>query len=166
MPIRKQSGWPRPKPLFYAGVASLLAWAIIVFGASYALSADTSNGKAFLFYYTKVYTLPYEDSAVRTSHLRKVNVAVNGSMTFREDATNSWSIGGAYGDCEDFALTKLVRLNSQGVPLKSMRIARGRAWGRNHMVLLVRGNGTEYVLDNLASDLYVNDGRFKPISRH
>jgi predicted transglutaminase-like cysteine proteinase len=69
------------------------------------------------------------------------------------------------GDCEDFALTKLVELSKRGVPLRGMRLARGRAWGESHMVLVVNIGGRELVLDNLATDLYENKGRFTPITK-
>lgn len=123
--------------------------------------ADGMDGREY--YYKNVYPLEYKGVSVSRGVLLSVNREVNRRIIPTRDKADEWKINPKRGDCEDFALTKLVELFEKGVPLKGMRLARGRAWGENHMVLVVKTGGEEIVLDNLASELYMNNGRYDPI---
>lgn len=55
----------------------------------------------------------------------------------------------AFGDCEDYALTKMTRLAAQGVPASAMAIeAVFTETGEHHAVLVVQLKGKTMVLDN------------------
>jgi len=75
-------------------------------------------------------------------------------MRYRADARNTWSSGGAAGDCEDFALTKMQALRAAGVPAGAMSMAVVRTpRGEGHAVLVVRVRGARLVLDNARGDI-------------
>jgi predicted transglutaminase-like cysteine proteinase len=81
----------------------------------------------------------------------RINRAVNRAIRPQSDGRfDSWDIGVAAGDCEDYALQKRKELIALGWPTDRLRIAVGRtARGEPHAVLLVRIGGVDYVLDNL-----------------
>ncbi|ARQ58903.1 MULTISPECIES: transglutaminase-like cysteine peptidase [Rhizobium] len=89
--------------------------------------------------------------------LQKVNRAVNGRIIPAEDRPSShgdaWSLPVAgRGDCEDYALQKMKDLIDAGFP--SNRLALSVVIGphdQNHVVLIARTDGGDYVLDNLTS---------------
>ncbi|MBX4906032.1 MULTISPECIES: transglutaminase-like cysteine peptidase [Rhizobium] len=90
--------------------------------------------------------------------LQKVNRAVNGRIVSAEDRSSSgngdvWSLPAAgRGDCEDYALQKMKDLIEAGFP--SNRLALSVVIGphdQNHVVLIARTAGGDYVLDNLTS---------------
>ncbi|HEX8375579.1 MAG TPA: transglutaminase-like cysteine peptidase, partial [Geminicoccaceae bacterium] len=57
---------------------------------------------------------------------------------------------GGRGDCDDFALTKLHRLLRQGWPRDALRLTSATLPdGQEHLVLAVRTDRGDYVLDNL-----------------
>ena len=57
---------------------------------------------------------------------------------------------GGRGDCDDFALTKLHRLVRQGWPRDALRLTSAvLPDGQEHLVLAVRTDRGDYVLDNL-----------------
>ena len=87
--------------------------------------------------------------------LRTANSTVNHQMQSRPDgAQDSWSVGGGSGDCEDFALTKKMRLMQAGFPSKALLIALARTpSGENHAVLIVRTDQGDFALDNLTDSL-------------
>lgn len=56
----------------------------------------------------------------------------------------------ARGDCEDFALTKKMRLRDAGVPSSALLVALAvTASGKQHAVLIVRTDHGDIVLDSL-----------------
>ena len=59
------------------------------------------------------------------------------------------------GDCEDFAVVKYFTLLKLGVPEEDLGILvlRGNIDGEPHAVLLVRYEGSDYLLDNLKNGL-------------
>ncbi|NEJ72194.1 hypothetical protein GR197_16900 [Rhizobium phaseoli] len=90
--------------------------------------------------------------------LQKVNRAVNGRIIPAEDRPSSgskdvWSLPVAgRGDCEDYALQKMKDLIEAGFP--SNRLALSVVIGphdQNHVVLIARTDGGDFVLDNLSS---------------
>lgn len=90
------------------------------------------------------------------SRIDDVNRAVNSTMVYRGEEGDHWDDGGAYGDCDDFALTKRNRLIAMGVPRSALPMAHVLPHGQlqMHIVLLVRTNYGFKVLDNLSRDVY------------
>lgn len=88
-----------------------------------------------------------------------VNNRVNRSIKSRSDRSTHgrsdvWSVGGRYGDCEDFALAKRQQLRSSGIPSGAMSIAVVRTGGGiGHAVLIVRTDRGDFALDNRRSSI-------------
>ena len=70
------------------------------------------------------------------------------------------------GDCEDYSITKYYGLRDMGLPADDMRIVILQDTIRNlaHAVLVVFGDGTAYVLDNVSNVIMTHDrlGHYKP----
>lgn len=70
------------------------------------------------------------------------------------------------GDCEDYAITKYYALRDLGLPASDLRIVILQDTIRNlaHAVLVVYGDGTAYVLDNVSNVIMTHDrlGHYKP----
>lgn len=83
--------------------------------------------------------------------LRKVNLAVNRAIAPRSDGTRDvWTVNAASGDCEDYTMTKRLRLVKAGFPPGALRIAHVKTRkGESHAVLIVRSQRGDLVLDNL-----------------
>jgi predicted transglutaminase-like cysteine proteinase len=63
---------------------------------------------------------------------------------------DKWSLAPESGDCEDFAITKRHELIRAGVPAAALRLATARtAWGEGHLVLILRTDEGDMVLDNM-----------------
>jgi len=106
----------------------------------------------------------YTLTRIRGAHLlqmaRRVNAEVNRSITPLTDPENYgvaeyWTLpGNGSGDCEDYALEKYRRLIEAGVDSRDIRLAVGLDRRRqNHLVLLLRHETGDLVLDNLTSDI-------------
>ena len=83
--------------------------------------------------------------------LHAVNDAVNRAIAPRndDDSDDSWAADVAFGDCEDFALTKRRHLLAAGYSPASLRMAVTRTRsGEGHAVLVVRTSRGDLVLDN------------------
>lgn len=94
--------------------------------------------------------------------LDQVNAAVNAAIQYRDDVDDRWAVSPAAGDCEDFAVTKLVYLLRDGLPRRALRLAvvqvaqpaialngdRFTVWSW-HMVLTVETSAGTVVLDSL-----------------
>ncbi|MEM6382827.1 MAG: transglutaminase-like cysteine peptidase [Pseudomonadota bacterium] len=100
-----------------------------------------------------------ELTADRWQQLRRVNASVNRSIRPRHDRRagaigDHWAISPAYGDCEDYALTKRAHLLRMGWPSYALLIATAdvRGFG-HHAVLVVRTSSGDYVLDNLTGQI-------------
>lgn len=99
-----------------------------------------------------------------------INERVNGAISFEDDnaGQESWRAlpTGGYGDCDDYAVTKLYHMVHAGVPRNAMRltVATSKITGQWHLMLAVdvpgRGtffmdNNNEHLLDAAeARDLY------------
>jgi predicted transglutaminase-like cysteine proteinase len=95
-------------------------------------------------------------TASRYRQLEEVTVAVNRSMHPIEDrrrfgVADRWTIGGTEGDCEDFAMTKRMRLIAKGWPASSVLVAIVSNSGEEHAVLVARTDHGDFVLDNLST---------------
>lgn len=84
--------------------------------------------------------------------LSDVNTRVNRDISPRADPKGAWEINPAFGDCNDYALTKRSRLIRLGVPPGSLRIAITTKNGAPHAILVVKTSAGDVVLDNLSSD--------------
>jgi predicted transglutaminase-like cysteine proteinase len=88
--------------------------------------------------------------------LADINMRVNHDIRPRADRPRdeSWTVGAAFGDCEDYALTKKRLLVRAGWPSSAVLLAVGRIRsGDDHAVLLVRTTRGALVLDNLSNDI-------------
>lgn len=105
-------------------------------------------------------------------YVAKVNQEVNAGVGYISDASQYgcpeyWQVSiRGFGDCEDYALGKFVRLRQAGVPLEALRLAivftetaegAARAVAKqggdpaamgDHAVLVVRCVDGDYILDN------------------
>lgn len=96
------------------------------------------------------------DGEAMLALLRKVNSRVNGAISPLSDAENYgsaeyWTMPrNGYGDCEDYAMAKYRELLDAGVGSDKLRMTvvldENR---RNHVVLVVRHDGADLVLDSL-----------------
>lgn len=89
----------------------------------------------------------------RLSHqLASVNARVNSRMIARADrGGDKWSVGGRYGDCEDYAMTKRAMLIAAGWPSSALSLTVVKtSWGEGHAILSVHTSAGTMVLDNLS----------------
>ncbi|MBF0158615.1 MAG: transglutaminase-like cysteine peptidase [Magnetococcales bacterium] len=87
--------------------------------------------------------------------LQTVQTVVNQRMVYRDDPDNVWQAPveayRAGGDCEDYAIAKLLLLREAGFPERDMRLVTlGQATADQvyHVILVVRWQGQVYVLDS------------------
>lgn len=90
--------------------------------------------------------------------LARVNRAVNRAIRPRHKALvnglGDWAIAPAAGDCNDFAVTKRHELLKRGWAMNSLLLsAVETAWGEAHLVLVVRTDEDDLVLDNLTGEI-------------
>ncbi len=89
----------------------------------------------------------------RFAQLQSVNLKINQAIRPQNDANGPggdlWSLAPTAGDCEDYAITKRHELVSHGWPSNALRLAVVyTAFGEGHMVLVVKTNSGDLVLDN------------------
>lgn len=83
--------------------------------------------------------------------LDETNAQVNMDIGPRADPGGRWEVGPAFGDCNDYALTKRSRLIRLGVPPGALRLAiTATRSGASHAILVVRTSAGDIVLDNLS----------------
>jgi len=84
--------------------------------------------------------------------LLAVNASVNHMIEPQAEApgVDEWRLGVARGDCDEYALAKRSRLLDLGLPVSALRLAVARTrGGERHLVLAVRTDRGDLVLDNL-----------------
>lgn len=92
-----------------------------------------------------------EATPARMAALERVNSAVNASITPRSDAgPDSWDLGAAAGDCEDYVLMKRELLARVGWPRSALRITVVHDGTGYHAALLAVTQQGEFVLDNMS----------------
>jgi predicted transglutaminase-like cysteine proteinase len=102
---------------------------------------------------------PEQTAGAKWTTLQKINSSVNKSIKPVSDLESSgvedlWSASVKRGDCEDYALTKRRRLVSAGFKPSNLRLAMTRtSAGTAHVVLVVRSDKGDLVLDNLKPDI-------------
>lgn len=86
--------------------------------------------------------------------LVSVNNRVNRSIKPRHDKGDTWTVNPAYGDCDDYAMTKRHQLIRAGIPASALKIAvvRTRS-GEGHAVLIVKTSAGEFALDNIRKSI-------------
>lgn len=94
----------------------------------------------------------------RWIELNKVNEEVNraivAAVTPGNGATEEWLISPTVGDCKDYAVTKRHQLLALGWPSGSLLLAEVIVPdGEHHLVLVVRTNDIDLVLDNLNGNI-------------
>jgi predicted transglutaminase-like cysteine proteinase len=88
-----------------------------------------------------------------------INAGVNRGMRSQSDRSrygvaDRWAVGGASGDCEDFALAKRMRLIRAGWPSTAALVAMAQTEaGEEHAVLIARTDRGDVVLDNLTNEI-------------
>lgn len=105
-----------------------------------------------------------EESVQLNDELRKqlsdINLDVNRRIAPKADAPGKdrWSLNVTSGDCDDYAVQKRARLIENGWPPKALSLAAVKtAYGENHLVLTVRTNAGDLVLDNLFDSVVFYD---------
>ncbi len=92
----------------------------------------------------------------RMAELASVNRAVNHSIRPTPDASTFryWKLDVNAGDCNSFAVEKRHELIQRGWPAAALALTVARtSWGEGHLVVTVRTNQGDLVLDNLRSTI-------------
>jgi len=85
-----------------------------------------------------------------SSAIAYVHHEVNAEIKPRNEQADVWQADVAYGDCDDYVMTKRRRLIKAGVPPTAMGLKIKRlADGQGHVTLLVRTTQGTFELDNL-----------------
>ncbi|MCV9967688.1 transglutaminase-like cysteine peptidase [Pararhizobium sp. BT-229] len=85
----------------------------------------------------------------------RVQTQVNSEITPRRETVDVWSADVSSGDCDDYVMTKRRRLIRAGIPATAMRVAVTRRFGEGHVVLILKTDKGEIVLDNLRRTAYL-----------
>ena len=90
----------------------------------------------------------------RWHKMNLVNASVNAAITPKSDPDQlhtHWLIAPPEGDCNDFSVTKRHELLNAGWPSSSLLLAEVTliSTGEHHLILIVTGTRTNWVLDNL-----------------
>jgi predicted transglutaminase-like cysteine proteinase len=94
-------------------------------------------------------------SATLMQLVSKVQTQVNREITPKRETVDVWSADVSSGDCDDYVMTKRRRLIRAGVPATAMRVTVSRRFGEGHVVLILRTDKGEIVLDNLRDIAYL-----------
>ncbi|MGY3590759.1 putative transglutaminase-like cysteine proteinase [Bradyrhizobium sp. USDA 4341] len=94
----------------------------------------------------------------RMADLIEVNASVNRSIAPQRNerglAGEEWLINPARGDCNDYAVSKRHELLARGWPMRNLLLSEVvTSWGEHHLVLVVRAQGGDVVLDNLNAQI-------------
>ncbi|AMN43770.1 transglutaminase-like cysteine peptidase [Rhodoplanes sp. Z2-YC6860] len=100
----------------------------------------------------------FDLTSERWDDLRAVNAEVNRSIRPERNleglAGEKWIINPKSGDCNDYAVSKQHKLLARGWPSRTLLLAEVVTnWGEHHLVLVVRTNAGDFVLDNLRSSV-------------
>jgi predicted transglutaminase-like cysteine proteinase len=97
----------------------------------------------------------FDLTAERLADLMEVNAKVNRGIKPERNtlglAGEKWLISPAYGDCNDYAVTKRHELLERGWPSRTLLLAEVVVpSGEHHLVMVVRTKQGDLVLDNLS----------------
>ncbi|RXT47726.1 transglutaminase-like cysteine peptidase [Bradyrhizobium betae] len=100
---------------------------------------------------------PVQLTPERLKDLKQVNEAVNRDIVaarLDNEAEEAWVLNPARGDCNDYAVTKRHELLKRGWPARVLLLSEVVVpSGEHHLVLVVRTNEGDVVLDNLNAQL-------------
>lgn len=96
----------------------------------------------------------------RWKDLVEVNRIVNGTIApkhyVNDVSFDTWRVAPESGDCNDYAVTKRHELLAKGWPSRALLLSEVvTAWGEHHLVLLIRTERQDFVLDNLNANIKV-----------
>jgi predicted transglutaminase-like cysteine proteinase len=99
-------------------------------------------------------TNPVALTPERRAELDEVNARVNQSIVAQDQhatpATEKWLVAPAFGDCNDYVVTKRHELLAKGWALHSLLMTEvALPSGEHHLLLIVRTSEGDLVLDNL-----------------
>ncbi len=90
----------------------------------------------------------------RWEELNLVNREVNRDIIADTSVTDEWMIAPQVGDCKDYAVTKRHELLARGWPSRALLLAEVIVpSGEHHLILVVRVDHTDLVLDNLNANI-------------
>ena len=94
----------------------------------------------------------------RLHDLIEVNAQVNREITpshyVNDTSFDTWRINPRAGDCNDFAVSKRHELLARGWPSRALLLSEVvTSWGEHHLVLVVRTEHQDFVLDNLNANI-------------
>lgn len=95
-------------------------------------------------------------TSARMAELASVNRTVNASIAPKPNmsAPRVWSLNVDAGDCNDFAVQKRHELIGRGWPAAALALTVVKTqWGEGHLVVTVRTDQGDLVLDNLRSTI-------------
>jgi predicted transglutaminase-like cysteine proteinase len=85
---------------------------------------------------------------------RDVNQAIRPQHSEAGVMAEEWLISPQAGDCKDYAVTKRHELLTRGWPSRALLLTEVvTSWGEHHLVLVVRTNDADLVLDNLNANI-------------
>ena len=91
-------------------------------------------------------------TATKFMRLSQVQTGVNSRIKYRRDLGDKWEVADTEGDCEDYALAKMVRLLEFGWPRGALRMTLCAITGPRrftyHAVLQAETDHGTWVLDN------------------
>ena len=101
---------------------------------------------------------PVHLTDVRWEDLKEVNETVNSAIIPEPNeldlAAEAWLIDPKRGDCNDYAVSKRHRLLSRGWPQRTLLLSEVvTVWGKHHLVLVVRTQSGDLVLDSLSPQI-------------
>ncbi|WP_027520827.1 transglutaminase-like cysteine peptidase [Bradyrhizobium sp. Ec3.3] len=101
---------------------------------------------------------PVHLTEARWEDLKEVNATVNNAIISEPNegglATEVWLIDPKRGDCNDYAVSKRHRLLSRGWPERALLLSEVETvWGKHHLVLVVRTQSGDLILDNLTAQI-------------
>ncbi len=90
----------------------------------------------------------------RWDELNLVNREVNRDIIPDTSVTDDWIIAPQFGDCKDYAVTKRHELLARGWPSRALLLSEVIVpSGEHHLVLVVRMDHVDLVLDNLNANI-------------
>jgi len=106
----------------------------------------------------RVHEASFENAHDSWGDIADVNNEVNGAIAPHANPArmnyDTWRISPPSGDCNDYAVTKRHELLDLGWPSRSLLLAEVvTRQGEHHLVLVVRADGRDLVLDNLTSSV-------------
>jgi predicted transglutaminase-like cysteine proteinase len=96
-------------------------------------------------------SIPFEERWLQLKFINEVINAVIAPKPGDPTVDSDWLIGPAEGNCNDYAVTKRHLLLEAGWPASALLLAEvvRVTTGEHHLILIVRGTNSDFVLDNL-----------------